>query len=63
MALETGSKFYLPTENTFGLVIRGDIDDMNSAIDFINDETNLVVVYQKVNSSELYITDKKPEQE
>ena len=63
MGLETGSKFYLPAENTFGLVIRGDIDDMNDTIDFINDETNLVVVYQKVNSSELYITDKKPEQE
>jgi hypothetical protein len=61
--METGSKFYLPAENTFGLVIRGDIDDMNDTIDFINDETNLVVVYQKVNSSELYITDKKPEQE
>lgn len=61
--METGSKFYLPAENTFGLVIRGDIDDMNDTIGFIEDQTNLVVVYQKMNSSELYITDKKPEQE
>ena len=61
--METGSRFYLPAENTFGLVIRGDIDDMNDTIEFIEDQTNLVVVYQKMNSSELYITDKKPEQE
>lgn len=61
--METGSKFYLPAENIFGLVIRGDIDDMNDTIGFIEDQTNLVVVYQKMNSSELYITDKKPEQE
>ena len=46
-------------KSTFGLIIRGTVDDMDYILRCIEGDTDLNVVYQKSSSDELYISDKK----
>lgn len=43
--------------STYGLIIRGTVDDMDYLLDDIEQNTDLNVVYQKASNDELYITD------
>lgn len=45
--------------STYGLIIRGTVDDMDYLLDDIEQNTDLNVVYQKASNSELYIADEK----
>lgn len=56
----SGGKF-IEVSGTFGMIVRGDIDEMNDVIEYINEYTELKIVYQKASSNELYITNDKPD--
>ena len=45
--------------STFGMIIRGTLDDMEYIMRCIEENTELKVVYQRSSQSELYISDKK----
>lgn len=46
-------------DSTFGLIIRGTLDDMEYLLNDIEQNSDLNVVYKKSSQSELYISDKK----
>jgi hypothetical protein len=50
---------FIDTRSTFGIIARGDTDEMNSVMAYIRDQTNLTVVYQTSSSNKLYINDDK----
>jgi len=52
MEKENGDVF--GTKYTFGLVIRGDITDINSLISFLK-ASNLTVVHQQMGTKKMYI--------
>jgi len=54
---------FMDVNGTFGMIIRGCVDDMNYIIEQINEYTELDIVYQKSSSNELYITPEKPVKE
>jgi len=47
-------------DGTFAIVMHGSIKDANSINEFIEEKTNLYVIYKKASSGELYVTDEKP---
>lgn len=51
---ESGGEFL--GNGTFGLIIRGTLDEMNELLHHINHYTDLNVVYQKSSDNKLYIT-------
>ena len=45
---------------TFALIVRGSVEDMNYAVELINENTDLNLIYQRTSSGELYITENNP---
>lgn len=47
-------------ESTVGIVVRGDISDINQALSIIRNGYDIDVVFTKASNGHLYITEEKP---
>lgn len=49
-----GNGNYLGTKFTFGIVLRGELSDINKLVDYIK-ESNLTVAFQEISQEKMWI--------